>query len=618
MPSTEPSESPISSPSQVPSLEDILSYEREYDKMLRVSVRQSLSEKQMGELQYLYEQYTVMFGYFVLGNSTVLAKCQIIDQSLQEVASSYPLKISFTMQYSTKIGAYDISAYNLNFQQWMNQNLVNNTEALVRYGIPVIESQPVHLIVEERDTTPPPSSSFTLFRLPTLRPVTQGPTTAPVTASPSLLSTTASPSELMSSSPSGNPSATPPISRVDPNNKSFVLEISLGLLAGSFIMVTVVAFIYFHKKEQKYERQFSGSNNTQTSQIEPAASGQMTGDQRNADSTFSTNERSSYDAGKPQPQSYDYEHGGPLGAPQLQQVYTYTDTFNSTIRSFLQSWQQFPLPPLGQNLPSPPDRPQVVTPQEEVVMSNYSNLFKLPYGADNNSFSSGSDEYYPGKLDGSQDELDNYKNQDLEAFRSGVVSAVVGVEGMLSFAIAKALTGPDETDMPWAIDEGDANNANGIIEASCLCETYDWLKRVDRTNLTADSAHEYLQVLLNRIVMMVVYGVTNPMQGVHIVHACATILGLDLKKELPPTTLVITGMRKTNDLEQGHKYIIKAFKPFGKIEEAAISTNNRGFGFVSFFNPESVQKALKKFREYSIDIQDVSVSIKALKSELSR
>jgi len=39
---------------------------------------------------------------------------------------------------------------------------------------------------------------------------------------------------------------------------------------------------------------------------------------------------------------------------------------------------------------------------------------------------------------------------------------------------------------------------------------------------------------------------------------------------------------------------------------------------VRFFKPESVQRALKKYREYSIDIQDVSVSIKTLKSELSR
>ncbi|EJK66995.1 hypothetical protein THAOC_12027 [Thalassiosira oceanica] len=215
-----------SHPSQAPSLEDILSYKREYDQRLWVSVRQSLNKKQMGELQYLYEQYTVKFGYFVIGNSTVRPDCQIIKQDLQEVASSsaapYPLQISFTMRYSTKIGAYNISAYNLNFQQWMNENLINTTQDLAKlYLIPVVESQRVYLIVEESDPTPPASLSPTLFRPPTLRPVTQGPTTTPVTASPSLSSTTASPSVLILSSPSGDLSATPLIPRVDPNWQIF-------------------------------------------------------------------------------------------------------------------------------------------------------------------------------------------------------------------------------------------------------------------------------------------------------------------------------------------------------------------------------------------------------------
>ena len=42
-----------------------------------------------------------------------------------------------------------------------------------------------------------------------------------------------------------------------------------------------------------------------------------------------------------------------------------------------------------------------------------------------------------------------------------------------------------------------------------------------------------------------------PLQGANIVHSCATILGLDLLKKPPEKTLVITGMRKTNTLEQG-------------------------------------------------------------------
>ncbi len=111
------------------------------------------------------------------------------------------------------------------------------------------------------------------------------------------------------------------------------------------------------------------------------------------------------------------------------------------------------------------------------------------------------------------------------------------------------------------------------------------------------------------------FGMISPLQGGQLVHSCATILGLDLLQELPGKTLIITGMRKTNDLAQGHNFLVKAFKPFGRIEEAAIAPNNHGFGFVRYAKPESVKRAIKKYREFEIEIQDVSVSIKTLKSE---
>ena len=41
-------------------------------------------------------------------------------------------------------------------------------------------------------------------------------------------------------------------------------------------------------------------------------------------------------------------------------------------------------------------------------------------------------------------------------------------------------------------------------------------------------------------------------------------------------------------------------------------------GFVRFAKPESVKRALKKYREFEIEIQDVSVSIKTLKNERLR
>ena len=95
--------------------------------------------------------------------------------------------------------------------------------------------------------------------------------------------------------------------------------------------------------------------------------------------------------------------------------------------------------------------------------------------------------YNPAAFDGSQDELDNYKNQDLETLRTNIEEVVDGVEGMMSLAMTRALTtepdimvvdgnnggvsGGGTLDLPWA-----GATDNGSIEASCLCETYDWLK----------------------------------------------------------------------------------------------------------------------------------------------
>lgn len=96
--------------------------------------------------------------------------------------------------------------------------------------------------------------------------------------------------------------------------------------------------------------------------------------------------------------------------------------------------------------------------------------------------------------------------------------------------------------------------------------------------MTSLSRNEYFQDILNRMVVTVMFGMMTPLQGAELVHGCATVLGLDLIEQPPETTLVITGMRKTNDLSQGHNFIVKAFKTFGNIEEAAIAPNNRGFG----------------------------------------
>jgi hypothetical protein len=78
------------------------------------------------------------------------------------------------------------------------------------------------------------------------------------------------------------------------------------------------------------------------------------------------------------------------------------------------------------------------------------------------------------ELDGSTDEFDNYKNQDLEILRTAIEQSVNNVDMLLSLAITYAYTTsiPISTCLGWFGGE----EHHSRIEASCLCDTYDWLK----------------------------------------------------------------------------------------------------------------------------------------------
>ena len=84
--------------------------------------------------------------------------------------------------------------------------------------------------------------------------------------------------------------------------------------------------------------------------------------------------------------------------------------------------------------------------------------------------------------------------------------------------------------------------------------------------------------MLNKIVFIVHRGLIRPNDGARILHACATIVGLPLLKELPNTTVTIQGLIKSNDLAHGHHLLVEAFSPFGDIVDASIAPENRGFG----------------------------------------
>ena len=89
---------------------------------------------------------------------------------------------------------------------------------------------------------------------------------------------------------------------------------------------------------------------------------------------------------------------------------------------------------------------------------------------------------------------------------------------------------------------------------------------------------DFFEDMLYKIVLIVHHGLIRPNDGARLLQGCASVLGLHLLKEPPKTTLIIRGLRKTNDLAQGHHFLLKEFAPYGDVVDASICPKNKGFG----------------------------------------
>eukprot|EP00986_Skeletonema_menzelii_P015926 scaffold12989_cov157-Skeletonema_menzelii.AAC.8 len=493
------------------------------------------------------------------------------------------------MKYSTKVGVYNLDNYNAYFTEFVNSNTTKVLDDMLLLRLPVLN---VSEVVELEEVSP--------TNEPTVAPQTEAPvhrTDVPSTAPSSLVVPT-------------NPNP-------DSTQDSFVLGLSLGL-SGAFA-VAAFGFIYYrHVENQKQKdaiikRELSGDNNDMDiagvvgdsmevkvgdhngvlSQDDITNDGVSDNDDGISQGVVrETNASLQIQSSPPRTGSaYDIESGPPslntavsssVGDPPVANPMAYGTIDSIFSQRVSQSQGQY---------------------QESFQLHAPANLMMA-----DGSFSSDSEDELgnPSAMDGSIDELDNYKNNDLEILRDAVEEAVEDVEGMLSLAMTRALTEGDDAQLPWDSED------SGSIEASCLFETYDWLKRNEESPL--DTRNEFFQEVMNNVVITVLFGLMHPLEAAQLAHGIATVIGLPLLKELPKKTLVITGMRKTTDVDRGQHVILSAFERFGPIEQAAIAPNNRGFGFVRFSKPKSVQRALEKYRVAEIEIQNVSVSIKTLEN----
>lgn len=86
--------------------------------------------------------------------------------------------------------------------------------------------------------------------------------------------------------------------------------------------------------------------------------------------------------------------------------------------------------------------------------------------------------------------------------------------------------------------------------------------------------HEYMQVLLTKMVTSVRLGTMGPDDASRTIHECAALLELELANKLPVTTLILSGMQKTTTTVE----VMSAFRKFGPVQDAAVASCQRGFG----------------------------------------
>ncbi|KAL7529686.1 hypothetical protein ACHAXR_006970, partial [Thalassiosira sp. AJA248-18] len=287
-PSDNPTLSPIIAPSSAPSLTETISYSREYLQRLEVSVPQSFTLDQVAIFQFLYEKYTVEFGYMVdkptiVTNGMVLSqqiginsvrgirgghddhqteelfhrrdenimagdesgdKSGVGDNRQLQQKPSYPLTMRFTMKYGTRVGVYDISNYNQLFAEYVNANSQRVLEDLILLGLPVVKADAVLLLKDKKPPTDTMRPTVAPVPLPTLRPVTEPPTEGP-SGSPTTVSPTAVPSD----EPTVMTTSLLPVMNEPVSDNSFALGLSLGLVAA--FMMSAMGLLYYRHFEQK-------------------------------------------------------------------------------------------------------------------------------------------------------------------------------------------------------------------------------------------------------------------------------------------------------------------------------------------------------------------------------
>lgn len=163
--SARPSDVPSILPSQFPSRNpsSIATHAvAEYRQRLLVTSSQTFSVDEQLLFQYLYERYTINFGYLV-SKPEIVTTCQIKQQSIsqdtvnvtmfhsqvfkrrRDQEFAHALSITFTMDYQSG-SQYDTSNYNTLFKDYVNQNTTKVAIDMALIGLPVLAADQMIMV----------------------------------------------------------------------------------------------------------------------------------------------------------------------------------------------------------------------------------------------------------------------------------------------------------------------------------------------------------------------------------------------------------------------------------------------------------------------------------------
>lgn len=182
---------------------------RTAEQYLRVTQQEEFNDVQRGIFELLMQSYTANFGHGV-GSPFIVAECKVTDQAYAagESSPSGLLVVGFAISYETRFG-YDIEAYPLQLQAYVNGNLEKVTDDMKQRFLPVEEAQRV-IVYKPNPLPPGPSSrpSSSTSSRPSPRPSSWPSPKPSIQPSPR-------PSSELSLEPSNHPSTEAPAMQTD-------------------------------------------------------------------------------------------------------------------------------------------------------------------------------------------------------------------------------------------------------------------------------------------------------------------------------------------------------------------------------------------------------------------